>query len=204
MDNCPICLEKIDEEHVKKRLTCGHTFHYRCFIKMVYRNINIFIACPICRTVNYSTSKPYSDPEKNIRILCSSKVGKVRCVCRTAKGTICKKKSRLLNYGMCYHHNKTILKEEFYPLMERYMYFILCQRYNFLYRLYSIDIGKKLIIKYADKSTSIEDILTLWLRYISIKNGRNVTNYYDVYDFYNLEKPNKEWISYCSENNILI
>ena len=76
--------------------------------------------------------------------------------------------------------------------MERYMYFILCQRYNFLSRLYSIDIGKKLIIKYADKSTSIEDILTLWLRYISIKNGRNVTNYYDVYDFYNLEKPNKD------------
>jgi len=201
---CPICLDSIEENHVQKILTCGHRFHYRCFIKMVYQNINVFIPCPICREINTDTTKPYSDPEKNIRILCSSKIGKVRCLCRTKRGTICKRKGQLLNYGMCYQHNPKILKKEFYPLMEKYMYFILCQRYNFNSRLYSIDIGKQLIIKFANKDTSIEDILVYWLKYVSIKNSRSVKDYNEVYEFYGLEKPDINWINYCSKNNIII
>ena len=88
--------------------------------------------------------------------------------------------------------------------MEKYIYFILCQRYNFISRLYSIDIGKQLIIKFADKDTSIEDILVYWLKYVSIKNSRSVKDYNDVYEFYDLEKPDINWITYCSKNNIII
>jgi len=105
---------------------------------------------------------------------------------------------------MCYQHNPKILKKEFYPLMEKYMYFILCQRYNFNSRLYSIDIGKQLIIKFANKDTSIEDILVYWLKYVSIKNSRSVKDYNEVYEFYGLEKPDINWINYCSKNNIII
>tara|TARA_Y100001936_G_scaffold253485_1_gene318428 strand:- start:4909 stop:5523 length:615 start_codon:yes stop_codon:yes gene_type:complete len=204
METCSICLDLIKEDHVQKILTCGHSLHFRCFVRMVYRNINVFIACPVCRVVNKDVTKPFSDPEKNIKILCSSKIGKVRCLCRTNKGTVCKRKGQLLNYGMCYQHHPNILKKEFYPLMEKYMYFILCQRYNFISRLFSIDIGKKLIIKFATKETSIEDILIYWLKYVSIKNSRSVKDYNEVYEFYDLEKPDEGWIEYCSRNNIII
>tara|TARA_B100001013_G_scaffold246476_1_gene152679 strand:+ start:115 stop:729 length:615 start_codon:yes stop_codon:yes gene_type:complete len=204
MDDCPVCLEPIETDHVKKVLTCGHAFHYRCFLKIVYRGINLFISCPICRRINEDISKPYTDPEKNIRILCSSKVGKVRCLCRTKNGTICKRKARLLNYGMCTQHHPNVLKKEYYLLMEKYLYFILCQRYNFISRLFTIDIGKKLIIKYANKDTSIEGILIYWLKYISIKGARYIKDYNSVYEYYDLEKPNKNWIEYCSRNYMLI
>ena len=105
---------------------------------------------------------------------------------------------------MCTQHNPNVLKEEFYPLMERYLYFILCQRYNFISRLYSIDIGKKLIIKYANKDTSIEDILIYWLKYISIGNKKHIKDYNKVYEYYDLEKPNQNWIEYCSKNYMII
>ena len=204
MDKCPICLNEIEENHVTKRLTCGHTFHYRCFLKIVYRSLNIFISCPLCRKPNEDTTKPYQDPEKNIRILCSSKIGRVRCICRTKKGTVCKRKGHLLNYGMCYQHSSNILKKEFYPLIEKYIYFILCQRYNMRSRLFSIDVGKKLIMKYANSTTQIEDILIYWLKYITINNEKNIRDYNHVYDYYGLEKPDELWINHCTENYLLI
>ena len=136
MDNiCSICLNPLERDHVKKTLSCGHEFHYRCFINIVYREKNIFIQCPLCRRVNEDTSKPFNNPEKNLRILCSRKVGKVRCVCRTKKGTVCKRKAKLFNYGMCYQHNPNVLKKELYPLMDKYTHFILCQRYTFFLSL---------------------------------------------------------------------
>ena len=30
-------------------------------------------------------------------------------------------KSKLLNYGYCYQHHNEVLKEEMFPLMEKYM-----------------------------------------------------------------------------------
>ena len=204
MDDCPLCLEPIETDHVKKTLSCGHRLHFRCFIQIVYRQVNMFISCPICRMVNEDTSKPYTDPEKNLRILCSRKVGKVRCICKTKKGTVCKRKGVLFNYGMCTQHHPNVLKKEYYPLMEKYIYFILCQRYNFLSRLYSIDIGKKLIIKYANKDTSIEDILVYWLKYITMQDEKYIKDYSKVYEYYDLEKPDKSWINYCSKNYNLL
>ena len=65
IETCSICLDLIKEDHVQKILTCGHSLHFRCFVRMVYRNINVFIACPVCRVVNKDVTKPFSDPEKN-------------------------------------------------------------------------------------------------------------------------------------------
>ena len=197
MNECSVCLNEIEEDHIVKTLSCGHNFHYRCFMNIVHHNKNYFIECPLCRRKNEDISKPFTNPERNLRLICARKVGKVRCICKTKKGTVCKHKASLFNYGMCHVHNKNILKKEYYPLMEKYIDFVLCQRYTFANRLFSIDIGKKLIIKYCNKDSELQDILYYWLKYISIKNINYVSDYNDVYDFYELEKPPKGWMKYC-------
>ena len=94
-DICCICLDEMNEDQYHKKLSCGHMLHFKCFKGLVFRR-NLFISCPICRDVNTNIDKPSDDPETNIRLLCSSRVGKVRCLCRTKRGTICKRKSKLL------------------------------------------------------------------------------------------------------------
>jgi hypothetical protein len=204
MNDCSICLTEIEDDHVEKTLSCGHKFHYRCFMNIVHHSKNIFIECPLCRRVNDDISKPFTDPEKNLRLICARKVGKVRCLCKTKKGTICKRKSRLFNYGMCHQHSPNVLKKKHYPLMEKYIDFILCQRYNFTTRLYSIDIGKKILLKFCDKKTEIQDILFYWFKYLSIRNIRFISDYNDIYDFYDLEKPPKNWLKYCIERHNIV
>ena len=204
MSECSVCLQNIDGDHVIKTLSCGHKFHYRCFMNIVHHDKNYFINCPLCRQMNKDISKPFTNPEKNLRLLCSRKVGKVRCICTTKSGRVCKKKASLFNYGMCHIHNKNVLKKEYYHLMEKYTDFVLCQRYNFLSRLYTFDIGKKLIIKFANKDTELQDILVYWFRYFTEKNINFINNYNDIYEYYDLEKPLKGWIGHCSKKHIII
>lgn len=204
MDVCSICLNEIEDDHIEKKLTCGHTFHYRCFMNIIHHSKNIFIECPLCRIKNEDISKPFNDPERNLRLICARKVGKVRCICKTKNGTICKRKSKLFNYGMCHQHNPNVLKKIHYPLMEKYIDFILCQRYTFVNRLFTIDIGKKLILKYCDKDSGLQDILYFWLKYISLKNVNYIEDYNDVYDFYDLEKPSKGWSEYCIQRHQIV
>jgi hypothetical protein len=204
MTECSVCLQTIDSDHIKKVLSCGHEFHYRCYMNIVHHSKNYFINCPLCRTVNEDITKPFEDPEKNLRLICARKVGKVRCVCKTKSGRVCKRKASLFNYGMCYQHNKNVLKKEHYKLMENYCDFVFCQRYHFLFRLYTIDIGKKLILKYSNEKTEVQDILFYWFKYLTLKNISFINNYSEVYDYYQLEKPDKGWIQYCSKNHVII
>ena len=204
MTDCSVCLQDIEEDHVKKVLSCGHEFHYRCYLNIVFHSKNHFINCPLCRGVNEDTTKPFQNPEKNLKILCARKVGKVRCVCRTKNGTICKRKSRLFNYGMCHQHNNDYLKAEYYELMDKFLDFILCQRYSFKSRLFTLDIGKKLIIKYADEKTEVQDILFYWLKYLSIKNISFIKNHHEMYEYYELEKPSSGWINYCCSRYVIV
>ena len=111
MEDCSICLCEIEKDHVIKKLSCGHIFHHRCFIDMVFRNKNMFIPCPLCREINTNIDKPLKTAEDNIRLLCSPKVGKVRCICNLKNGNRCKNKPVLMNYGKCYSHSKNILKK---------------------------------------------------------------------------------------------
>ena len=206
MDDCSVCLQKIEGDHVKKILSCGHEFHYRCYIDIVYHAKSYFINCPLCRRVNEDITKPFTIPEKNLKLLCARKVGKVRCMCTTKKGTVCKLKARLFNYGMCHQHYKEFLRPEYYGLMEKFIDFILCQRYNFKSRLYSFDIGKKLIIQNATETTEVQDILFYWLKYLNVKNCSfiNSTNYHEMYEYYELEKPPNGWIDYCCEKFVVV
>ena len=204
MTDCSVCLSKIDEDHIVKTLSCGHKFHYRCFMNIVHHNKNYFINCPLCRSTNKNITKPFNDSEKNLKLICARKVGKVRCICKTKNGTVCKHKASLFNYGMCHIHNKNILKKEYYQLMEKYIDFVFCQRYNFISRLYTIDIGKKLIIKYADENTELQDILLYWFRYLNEKNIKIIENYEIIYDYFSLEKPHKRWIDYCSKKYMIV
>lgn len=204
MNQCSVCLADIDEDHITKTLTCGHKFHYRCYMNIVHHSKNYFINCPLCRNVNTNIKKPFDDSEKNLKLICARKVGKVRCVCKTKNGKVCKNKASLFNYGMCHVHHKNILKKNFYKLMDKYIDFILCQRYNFLSRLFAIDIGKKLIIKHANENTDLQDILIFWFQYLNKKNIKTIQNYGDVYEYYELEKPSKKWIGHCSSRYMII
>jgi len=199
--DCSICLSKIEPEHDVKILSCSHRFHFECYLEMVFRNKNFYIECPLCRSININITKPFSDPFKNIKILC--KEGK-RCRCKTRDGHICKRKSVVLNYGYCYQHGGEVLTEEYYSLMEKYMYLIFCQRGSFLTKLRLIDLGKKIILKYCDKSSSIDEILEKYYRYFSLNDVFKIGNYDEVYDFYGLEKPENEWIEYCESHNCIL
>ena len=204
MDNCPICLNPLNEDHIQKKLTCGHRFHYRCFLQLVYSGKNYFINCPICRTINLDITKPFNDVNRNLKLFCARKVGKVRCLSKTKHGRICKRKSRLFNYGYCYQHNPEVLKEDMYPLMERYINFILCQRNSWISKIYLFDIGKKLIIKYAKKDSQIEEILVYFYKYLTVRNIHYIRSYIDMYNYYDLEVPNSNWVNYCHTKYTLI
>ena len=201
---CSICLDDIKVKHVSKYLSCGHEFHYTCIKKLIFHKSNFFFPCPICREINHNVDKPYNDPELNIKFLCSPKVGKVRCLCKTKRGRVCKRKSKLLNYGYCYQHHPDYLEEGRYQLMEQYMYMILYQRNSWLSKLYLIDIGKKIIIHKLNYNSTMDEVMYYFYRYMNVNNLRFIENYINMYDYLTLEKPDKRWIKYCCENHTII
>ena len=198
---CAICLSDIDKNHIIKKLSCGHCFHYRCFTRIVFRNENMYILCPLCRKINIDVTKPLNDAKRNIQLLCSQKVGKERCICTTKKGTLCKNKSRILNYGMCYQHNKEILHTDMYPLMVTYMMMILSQRSKWSKKIIYFDIGKKLLIHRFNKDSAIEELMNCFYEYFSVNKNHTLM---EIYDYYQFKKPSDEWLNYCSEKHILI
>ena len=204
MDNtCPICLEEMKES---KLLSCNHKIHEKCYIDLVKRG-NIFINCPMCREQNTLIERDKNDYKKNIFKLISNvnKDGIMkRCICKTKEGKSCKNKAIILNYGKCWNHNKEILKENELILMEKYIYLILSQRNGWLSKIFLFDTGKKLIINYKIKN--IDDLMIKYYQFFSIvlkDGGIFVKNYDKFYEYYDLEKPDKEWIKNCSEKHIL-
>ena len=202
-DICSVCLNKMEEDHIIKYLSCNHKLHYKCYMDIVFRD-NLFIQCPICRVRNTNIDKPNVSSMRNIELICSRGVGKVNCNCKTKKGDDCKNKSRLLNYGMCYHHNNAILKEELYPLMVRFMYMILSQRNNWRAKIHLFDIGKKLIIKYTDKDSCLDDILFKFYEYFTISEEKSIKDYGKLYDYFIIEKPPDDWLNHCIEKHVFI
>lgn len=45
MEECPICLEKMDDETLRVKLKCDHVYHVRCLKKWVSSSKS----CPVCR-----------------------------------------------------------------------------------------------------------------------------------------------------------
>lgn len=202
-DVCCVCLDEMNDKQYHKVLSCGHKLHFQCFKKMIFRK-NMYIPCPICREKNTDTSKPSDDPFTNIRLLCSLKVGNVRCLCKTKKGTVCKRKSKLLNYGFCHQHHPDVLKESMYPLMETYMYLILLQRNSWITKVKLFDIGKQIIIHRCNETSKLQDLLSYFYQYMSIKDVFQIRDYDGMYDYYQLKKPNLNWLNYCQEKYVFI
>lgn len=202
-DVCCVCLDEMNDKQYHKVLSCGHKLHFQCFKKMIFRK-NMYIPCPICREKNTDTSKPTDDPFTNIRLLCSPKVGNVRCLCKTKKGTVCKRKSKLLNYGFCHQHHPDVLKVSMYPLMETYMYLILLQRNSWITKVKLFDIGKQIIIHHCNETSKLQDLLSYFYQYMSIKDVFQIRDYDGMYDYYQLKKPNLNWLNYCQEKYVFI
>tara|TARA_B100000902_G_scaffold326256_1_gene321292 strand:+ start:730 stop:1308 length:579 start_codon:yes stop_codon:yes gene_type:complete len=190
----------MDDKDIIKTLSCNHRMHYKCYIKCVYYNKNLFIECPTCRCINIDDTKPFEDPKKNIEILCINENKRCRCITKDKKR--CKNRSSLLNYGYCYQHNKGILEEKYYPLMVSYMYFILTQRNHFISRIYLFDIGKKLIMKYCSENTPLEMLIGYFHKYFVIKNIVYINDYKDIYKYYELEIPDSKWIEECMTKKV--
>ena len=199
--NCSICLASIQKNDIQKKLSCGHVIHFDCYLKIVYHNNKLYIDCPVSREINIDVKKPFNNSEENIRILCQKNK---RCCFRTKKGTICKRKAKLFNYGYCHQHNKDILSKEFYPLMEKYIYLILCQQNRFYNKLHLIDLGKKIMMKYCNKDSSVDEILEKYYRFFKVNDIYKISNYGKIYDYYGLEKPEDRWFEYCVNNHCLI
>ena len=205
---CAICLEKISENNTIKTLSCGHTFHFNCFISFVMKTDGvIFIQCPLCRQMNTNNDKPYDDAKQNILALCKTK--NVRCRCITKKGRRCKKKAAFLNYQYCKIHGRTFLPPEKYELMCDHMYYTLETSNKWCTKIFMINITKNLLIK-NPQITKINEIHYYFLRYYHwMKLNNNWDELRDIasdhlYEYYHIQKPPSGWIKNCIKNKIII
>ena len=210
MEQCPICLETIKEskkkDKIKIKLSCNHELHFCCFRDLIYhKNNNYFIECPICRKNNTMIPKLYNNPTDNIEILCSSKLNCMKCL-HKINGKRCQRKPSLLNYGYCYQHHKDILKKEKHKLMFDFMNLILLQRNNMIKKIYTFDIGKKLIIHQCNENSTIDELMYYFYRFINLHEIFNFDKniYHQMYEYYHLEKPSQEWVQYCLDNKTIL
>lgn len=197
METCSICLDTIKNDSIK--LNCNHLLHKKCYLKLLFSSINIFLKCPICRVNDGLYLKPYDSPKKNIEYFCTLPK---RCLCKNMNGKRCKNKPILLNYGMCYQHNKNILNQELFSLMEQFFYFILTQRNSTKSRLFLLDLGKKLIIKYCNSNSKLDDLIYYFHKYISINQLVSINDYEKIYSNYEIEPPISDWLNDCINNYI--
>jgi hypothetical protein len=203
MDTCSICLQELKNNEPLQTFSCNHTFHFTCFRDMIFHNNEgMFLECPLCRDHNTNITKPFRDPKQNIQILT---LDESRCSCMTKKGRKCKHNRKLLNYGYCHVHNKEVLTENLYPLMERYIYLIMWQKNTLRTKLYLIDLGKKILMKYCNTGDSnVEDVLQYFYQYIAIHSVKSVKDYQRMYEYYDFTFPPETWIQDCLEKKIII
>ena len=199
--DCPICLDVIKGNQSKIKLTCDHELHYKCFLLCVIKTDgNIFIKCPLCRTMNYDNRRPHQTDILNLKEL--SKIG--RCSHSTREGKRCKKKSHILNYGYCSIHSTNILPKEKYSLICDYIFHLFETNGSRRSKLYMIDLAKKILIKYPSTET-IQGILHYFFRYYHYNNKVNiVNNSNEVYNYYELDPPPENWVQKCQRENLIL
>lgn len=189
---CSICLsviKPIDEY----KLSCNHTFHKKCFYRCVYsNNMNIFIKCPLCREMNFNNT---INSLQNI-------IQTTRCICKTKNGKRCKNKSYILNYGMCYNHHKNVLPKQKYDIMKSLIKWLIETPTSYKTKISIIDICKQLCIKYSHIN-NLEDLLHYIYRFHAYSNER-IVNKQLMYEYYDLNKPEDDWVQKCYDNKIII
>lgn len=196
---CSICLENIKEDHTRKILSCGHQFHFKCYLNCVLNDGTIFIKCPLCREINTSHEKPHNDPFLDLKELCVPG----RCTHQTKEGKRCKKYKFLLNDGCCKIHRKSYLTENKYQLLSDYIYSILMTgNQTKKTKILMIDIAKKLAMKHPEIK-DITDIHYYFHKYYHLNMKESVIRWVDLYDSYGLESIDEEWLTQCITKNIL-
>ena len=195
---CCICLDSFTtHKNNIYTLSCNHKLHYECLLKYIYCNtINIFINCPLCREMNISTIRLYNSSFENLKLFSPLQ----RCIHMTKQGKRCKNKCHILNYEYCYTHNKDVLPKDKYKLMCDYIYYLLETFSTNRTKLYMIDSGKKLCIKYPELK-DVQSILHYYFRFYSYnKKMKVLEDWAEIYDYYDISHPPKDWIHKCLEN----
>lgn len=211
MEQCIICLEEIKPGMITKKFSCDckTKYHYCCFKKMVYKNENFFVECPLCRKKNTNVDYPTNNFKKNILLMLHPALSQnIKCCCKTKTGRKCRLKAGIMNYGYCHIHNNEILKENHYELFQKWLYYIFQTNYKWVSILYLLDFGKKIIIhklNEKNKNYGIESILHYLYRYINVSDNCIISTHMErIYDYYNLEKPPQKWLRYCIDKNTII
>ena len=210
METCSICLRDIEAKHMVYKLSCNHVFHFTCFKKYMLKTSGIFfVDCPNCRAMNHAVIYPFKeDYTKNLKAICSQGIGKLRCHCMTKAGLKCKKKSHILNYGMCQFHNRDILPKDKYEVMCKYIYHLLmCDNKTWETKISLMDFAKKLIIRFKDDIQSTEDIFRYIYIFICDAKKNKIKNIYKdkaiLYNYYDLDMPDTDWLNFCVERRCI-
>jgi len=196
---CAICLANIKPDQ-KYTLSCNLSFHKECYKKCIFMNsMNIFINCPLCRSINYNNKRISDDPLINLKFL--SPTG--RCHHKTKEGKRCKNKSHILNYEYCYTHNKQILPKEKYEIMSDFIYWLFeANTMKNETKLTMIDIGKKLCMKYPEIN-KIQEILFYFYRFYHHNKKEKIVDKDKMYEYYDLEMAPEDWLDKSIEMKII-
>lgn len=197
---CPICLGKLQNK-LTIQLSCNHTLHYRCFLSYVFSTeCHIFISCPLCREMNTNNPKLFETDIKNIQLLCPPQ----RCCHSTKQGKRCKNNSHIFNYGSCRVHHKNILPKDKYSVFCDYLYWTFETPNSRRTKLYMLDIAKKLLIQNPEIK-AIQELQHYFLRYYHYNNKESIVyEPFDIYNYFQLEVPPKEWFHSCEEKKCIL
>lgn len=194
---CCICLEDIKDKNLIKTLSCKHTIHYQCYMKLCFNDITFFINCPMCRTKNLNVEKPYNNPKKNLLALCSPVVEKEKCLKKN-----CNNCSFFFNYGYCHNHCKPVLSKKYQNLFLKYFYYLFTSnKKGFKTKIYMLDMAKKLIIK--NNLKQVDEIIIIFSTYFEKYNYSKQGTPDKFYEEHSIKLPPKEWINYCVDKKIL-
>ena len=201
---CSICLESLDTK-CTFTLSCNHKLHYDCFLRCSYQKSHIFIDCPLCRDMNINTKPAHEDPSENIKSLLFHK--SKRCSHKTKKGSRCKRPISIMNYDQCSVHNRDVLPQDKYDVMNRYMIYMLQVESTWFTKICMIDFVKKILIKFPETNT-VDEIHTYGLRYKYYlkKNNDDDNDVIDtrgIYEYYDLAEPDPEWVNRCRDKKTL-
>ena len=200
-NECCICLDTIKQTDTIYKLSCNHTFHYQCYLSLVYNNnFNMFLNCPLCREINTDNKQIKDNTLDNLKFFCPTK----RCLATNKNGKRCQHKSHIFNYGFCYHHNKEILKENKYDLFNDYILWLMETGNTLKTKFIMIDLAKKLLIKNPEIN-SVHQIQHYFYKYYYLnKDHKSIEYFKKIYEFYNLSLPPLYWIDHCLQNKKIL
>ena len=199
-DTCCICLDLINGSSIIQKLSCNHKMHHKCFFQLVINKSTKFIDCPLCRKINYNVNWPTVSLNKILHMCCMSSN---RCIHENKEGVRCTNKPHFFNYGYCHNHSKNILKKKHYKIFLTYLNYIFTNniKHRWYTKVYFIDMAKKLIIKYDIKR--FDKLLYYFFKYFKENENNEVTNPSAFYKQYNIEPPDKKWVTLCKNKKII-